>query len=563
MTHINDLGNYQKNIVDAFKENQTKKVMQRLWEHDHTLWKPDPAEISNRLGWLHSPEKMRAAVDEIKDVVDTLRTEGFTHALLLGMGGSSLAPEVFRYTFGIQPGYLDLHVLDSTDPGAVLDYEEKLKNKKTIYIVSTKSGGTVETISFMKYFYTAVCEKEGPQAAGSCFLAITDPGSGLEKMAQALNFRKIFLNDPDIGGRFSALSYFGLVPAAMIGIDVVRLLDSADKMVLESKRDDSDNSPLWLGTAIGFLGSQGRDKLTLILSPKLKYMGAWIEQLVAESSGKEGKGILPVDGEDYFSPEAYDSDRLFVSMKTKEEKNDQDFKQSLSSAGQPLISLELEDLYDLGGEYFRWEIATAVACRYLEINPFDQPNVEAAKVMARQVMSAYMENGALPEQKVAFEEEDFRVYDNDALKGSNEILPALLKNIKNGTFGSYFSIQAYLQPNDDNRELLQQLRGKIQDRYQIATTIGFGPRYLHSTGQLHKGDRGNGVFLQIMAAMPADADIPDNAGDLNSSVSFAVVKTAQAWGDREALLKEGRKVITVDLGNDIASGIQKLLRGLG
>jgi glucose-6-phosphate isomerase len=563
VAHKSDLGDFQKKVEKSFLENQDNQLMQRLWAHDYTLWKPDPAEISNRLGWLDCPENMHRAVAEIMEVVDELRAAGFTHALLLGMGGSSLAPEVFCKTFGIQPGYMDFRVLDSTDPTAVLDCEADLEDKKAIYIVSTKSGGTVETISFMKYFYAAVCQKKGGDAAGSYFLAITDPGSGLEKIALSLNFRKIFVNDPNIGGRFSALSYFGLVAAAIIGIPIEKLLNSAGKMAQQSKNSKGENSPLWLGTALGVLAEGGRDKLTLILSPKLKYLGAWIEQLIAESSGKEGRGILPIDGEAALSPKMYGDDRVFVSIGVSGEQNNEVFLSSLAAAGHPVISLELDDLYELGGEYFRWEIATAVSCKYLKVNPFDQPNVEAAKVMARQMMAEYSKEGILPQQEVAYEERNLRLFSTNPITNRDAILPELFKNIKKGAFGTYLAIQAYLQPTVRNQKIIQTLRTEIQHKYQVATTVGFGPRYLHSTGQLHKGDRGNGVFLQLIADRPRDAAIPDEAGDKDASLSFAVLIAAQALGDREALLKEGRKVITIDLGAEIESGIQKLLRSIG
>ena len=562
MKHRSELGKFQDKVEKAFLENRENNLMERIWQKDHTVWKPHPDEISNRLGWLHSPETMRKAVQEIEHVVNDLRDSGFTHALLLGMGGSSLAPEVFRYTFGVKSGYLDLTVLDSTDPDAVLACEEKFRNKKTIYIISTKSGGTVETISFLKYFYGVITKREGRSAAGNYFMAVTDPGSGLEQLAKTLNFRKIFLNDPNIGGRFSALSYFGLVAAAIVGVEIDLLLKSAESMAKETKNREGNNTPLWLGTAMGIMAGEGLDKISLVLSPKLRFLGSWIEQLIAESTGKEGKGILPVDGETLAFAQSYSADRLFIFLRIKDEKENAGFLSDLSNAGHPWISLELDDIYALGGEFFRWEVATSIACKYLDINPFNQPNVEAAKIRAKEMMSAYLQTGALPEQVPVLETDLYRVYAQESIHTIEDILPNLLTNCQSGAFGTYLSIQAYLQPLETYMELMQKIRCAVQKKYRIATTAGFGPRYLHSTGQLHKGDRGNGVFLQLLAANSRDAGIPDTAGETKTSISFAVLKTAQARGDREALVSGGRKVITLDLGNAIEAGINKLLKGL-
>lgn len=380
------LEKYQSNIDTALRDLRENDILARIWSHDHTVWKPEPTEITNRLGWLHSPEVMSKAIPEINAFVDEIRAEGFTHALLLGMGGSSLAPEVFRFTFGVQAGYLDLAVLDSTDPGAVLAHANRLDPASTLFIVSTKSGGTVETFSFFKYFYNWTSEKIGETKAGKHFVAITDPGSGLADTAKKYNFRKTFINDPNIGGRYSALSYFGLVPAALIGMDLKLLLGRASAMAQFSKgiapSQIEGNSPARLGATLGELAVQGRDKVTLIASPPIKYFGAWAEQLIAESTGKEGKGILPVDGEEVGAPSVYGNDRLFVYLRLEGDSTFDQKVETLLEAGHPVVQLDLQDLYDLGGEFFRWEIATIIASRRLEINPFDQPNVESAKILA-------------------------------------------------------------------------------------------------------------------------------------------------------------------------------------
>jgi len=368
------LGSGQSTIDRALMEIRDEKIITRIWRHDHTVWKQDPAEITNRLGWLHLPEKMVEMLPNIQSFVDELRHEGYRHALLMGMGGSSLAPEVFRFTFGVREGYLDLAVIDSTDPGAVSSFSEKLDPLKTLYIASTKSGGTVETLSFLKFFFNQTIDAVGAQEAGQHFIAITDPGSGLETLAKKLNFRKIFLNDPDIGGRYSALSYFGLVPAALIGTDVSNLLDRAITMACNNEGCncpiEGNNSGAWLGAIMGELALSGKDKLTLILSPGISHFGSWVEQLVAESTGKEGKGILPVDGEALLTPDTYADDRLFVYLRLNGNSAFDKKIQALEEAGHPVVKIRLRDIYDLGAEFFRWEIATAIAGYRLGINPF-------------------------------------------------------------------------------------------------------------------------------------------------------------------------------------------------
>ncbi len=564
-----------ENLPEAFVRRallrlKADRVIARIWEHDHTVWKETSGEISNRLGWLHSHREMVNSFQSIHDLVEQVRAEGYARVLLLGMGGSSLAPEVFRRTFGIRNGYPDLDVLDSTDPGAVLDKEKRIDPHKTLFVVSTKSGSTVETISLMKYFYNKTLAAVGKKNCGRHFIAITDPGSGLEKTAKELNFRNIFLNDPDIGGRYSALSYFGLVPAALIGADLKQLLDNAGVMAVNAQASScplkGENTPAWLGAALGTTGNSGRDKITLILSSAIRSFGAWIEQLVAESTGKEGKGLLPVEGETVLAPEFYANDRLFVYFRLAGDETADAKVSSLTEAGHPVIRLDLEDKYNLGGEFFRWMMATAVAGWAMGINPFDQPNVESAKVLAREVVSAYQDKGELPALSPDLKIDGFEVYCGYAAEDLQQVWRKLFDEANPGENEakgrSYVAIHAYLRPDPETDRLLQRLREKIQTIYRLAVTVGYGPRFLHSTGQLHKGDAGNGLFVQLTAGAPADLPIPDQPGGDRSSISFGLLKTAQALGDRQALLDAGRKVIRFHFDRDIQTAMDKLTGAL-
>ncbi|MBI3659576.1 bifunctional transaldolase/phosoglucose isomerase [Candidatus Acetothermia bacterium] len=561
-----NLGSYEPAVKTAVKELQTSKVMQRIWAHDYTLWKQDPTEITNRLGWLHSPDVMSNAVNEINAFVDQIRNEGYTHALLLGMGGSSLAPEVYRFTFGVKRGYLDLAVLDSTDPGAVLAYAKKLNPAKTLFIVSTKSGGTVETFSFFRYFYNFVANALGKAKAGEHFIAITDPGSKLAEVAEEHKFRKTFINDPNIGGRYSALSFYGVVPAALIGVDLHTLLSRAHEMACNCESCNcpvgGDNSGARLGAILGELAVAGRDKVTLIASPPLASFGSWLEQLIAESTGKEGTGILPVADEAVLSPEAYGNDRLFAYLRLNGDTTYDAKVQALIDAGHPVVQLYLRDKYDLAGEFFRWEIATVVVGRRLGINPFDQPNVESAKALAREMVAAYHKEGKLPELTPSLQASGISIYADVKANNLSEALKNFLALAKlgnrNGKGRSYVSLQAYVQPTDETTEALQNLRKEIQTQLQLATTLGYGPRFLHSTGQLHKGDAGNGLFIQFTSDATEDAAIPDEAGSAKSSMTFGVLKLAQALGDRQALLNNGRRVIRFHLGKDVIENLKKL-----
>jgi transaldolase/glucose-6-phosphate isomerase len=547
------LGPYQAVVDDALAKIEAERVMARIWAHDHTVWKPGPTEITNRLGWLHTAEVMIENVPRLEALVEAARAEGYTHALLLGMGGSSLAPEVFRKTFGVKDGYLDLAVLDSTDPGSVLAYAERLDPTRTLFIVATKSGTTAETLSFFRFFYNRVADAVGVDRAGEHFVAITDPGTKLVDLAERYDFRSTFLNDPNIGGRYSALSYFGLVPAALVGVDVPTLLGRAMAATCgsESCVTPEENLGARLGAILAELAKAGRDKATFAISPSIASFGDWVEQLIAESTGKEGKGILPVVREPLGLPEVYGADRLFVHLRLAGDDAHDAALADLEAAGHPVVRLNLHDRYDLGGQFFLWEIATAVAGHRLGINPFDQPDVEAAKVLARRMVAEYTRikdirgKGTLP-----------------AGESAPLTAEALHDFLAQAQPRSYIALQAYVQPTAEADVALATLRVQLRDRFQLATTFGYGPRFLHSTGQLHKGDAGRGLFIQLTADGPRDVPIPDEAGSPDSSISFGVLKLAQALGDRQALLDAGRRVIRFHLGEDVVAGLKHLLEAV-
>jgi glucose-6-phosphate isomerase len=553
MKTFNITGIIENQFQNVLQKLNDEKIVERIWKKDYTVWNNNPTEISNRLGWLDCTSNTRKSFDEIHSFVNEIQNEGIKNVLLLGMGGSSLAPEVFSLVFG-HNHKIKLSVLDSTHPDAVLDKSHKLNPENTLYIVSTKSGGTVETISFMKYFYNFVLNKSGKEKVAKHFAAITDPGSGLEQMAVDLNFRKIFLNDPNIGGRFSALSLFGVVPAALVGVDIEKLFIRADNEVLLSKKSGFEierNNAALFGALLGVLTENGKDKLTLFTSESISSFGAWIEQLVAESTGKFGKGILPVDLEEIQSPEFYSNDRAFVYIKLKSDNKYQDKVQKLVDAGFVVVEFELEDIYDLGKQFFLWKFATAVCGWYLSIQPFDQPNVEQAKVIARKILKDYQESGKLKLPEPAFTSSEIKIYSEQKIENKESAIKDFLNNCVSGK--NYVAIQAYLNPTEDNFKHLQKLRIEILKKYKVATTLGFGPRFLHSTGQLHKGDSGNGMFIQIIDNPTNDVAIPDDAMSGKSSVTFGVLIKAQAFGDRQALKDNSRKVITFELNSPIAA----------
>ncbi len=507
-----ELGRYETAVSETITRLQENKIMERIWARDYTVWRPEPTEISNRLGWLDAPTTMAGEVERLNAFAAGVMADGFTDVLLLGMGGSSLAPEMFAKIFGAECDGLRLQILDTTDPDAVLAHARRLDVTKTLFIVATKSGGTAETLSGFAYFYNLTAATVSEKLAGKHFVAITDPGSKLVTMAKKYGFREIFLNDPNVGGRYSVLTFFGLVPAVLIGMDAARLIKNAEAA--------GDAAGLELGCVMGVLAENGRDKLTFILPDTIAPFADWAEQLVAESTGKEGKGILPVVGEAAADGAVYGEDRLFVQI-------------GLAGAnggnapdGQPVIRMELDDLYALGGQFILWELATAVASHILDVQPFDQPNVESAKVMARQMIAAYMETGTLPEP--------------NCVPFSAAALADFLAGVR---AGDYISLQAYVPPTERMTAVLSKLQTELRDRYKVAVTVGYAPRFLHSTGQLHKGDGGNGWFVQIVSAPVQDVAIPDEAGSFASSMSFGTLKASQAMGDAAALRDAGRPLI--------------------
>lgn len=551
-----DFGDEKPAIENALQDLCRQKIVCRIWSHDYTVWKSKPTEITNRMGWLHIMDTMADKVDRLTAFTNQILDEGYTHALLLGMGGSSLAPELFQRTLGhpsrpanMPFSYLDMVIVDTTDADAVRAAEAAVDLTKTLVIVSTKSGGTVETLSAFKYFYNRLADTVGVDRTGEHFIGITDPGSKIVDMAARYKFRDLFINDPNIGGRYSALSYFGLVPAALVGVDVAGLLERASIMASNATACHCDaitgNMAAQLGTAMGALANAGRDKLTFFISEPLISFGDWVEQLIAESLGKEGKGILPVVNEPLAPVESYAADRAFVHLRLEGDRKYDDLLSRLSQAGHPLITFHLQDLYDLGGQFFVWEMATAIAGHFLAINPFDQPNVEAAKVKARAVVAEYAEKGSLPTG-------EFAPLGPDSLK----------EFLDKANPGDYVCIQAYVQATPAAEEAMQALRQAIHLRTGLATTSGFGPRFLHSTGQLHKGDGGNGLFIQFVSDAHEDVAIPDEAGAAASSMSFNVLKKAQALGDAQALHDARRRVISFDVGQDAVGALEELAAGI-
>jgi glucose-6-phosphate isomerase len=553
------LGRYQGLVDKAVAEMGDQQVVERIWKRDHTVWKPEPAGIANRVGWLQSPEAMADSVQRLLPFADTLRGEGYTHALLLGMGGSSLAPEVFRNAFGVTTGYLDLAVLNSSAPGAVLALAERLDPKRTLVIVSTKSGTTVETLSFFKFFYNWMADAVGREEAGAHFIAITDPESPLVDIGARYRFRVGFLNAQAMGGRYAAISSVGLVPAALIGMDIGELLARAQAMArrckLPSTTGEEANPGALLGAIVGELAKVGRDKVTFIISPQVASFGDWLEQLIAESTGKEGKGILPVVGEVLCASGGYGDDRLFIHLCLVGDASSDAALAALVEAGHPVVRLSLHDPYDLGGQIFLWEMAIAVSGHRLGINPFDQPDVEATKALARQAVDEYKKRGSLPVESPALIGDGIEVYGEVM---TNTPATALKAFVAQAEAGGYVALQAFLQPSPVIDAALQALRTELRNRFRLATTIGYGPRFLHSTGQLHKGDAGKGLFIQFTADDLRDAPIPDEAGSSASSITFGILKAAQAFGDWQALRARGRRIMGFHLGEDAIEGLKIL-----
>jgi len=546
-------------LADVVAETARARVAERIWSRDPDLWKPGDAGhaavIRNRLGWLDVPVAMRQRTAELTAFATEVRDAGYRDAVLLGMGGSSLCPEVLRTSFGSAPGFPVLHVLDTTDPVAITDLQGRLDLAHTLFLVASKSGTTLETTSHLAHFWEAVTAA-GVADPGQSFVAITDPGTPLAGIATERRFRRLFENPGDIGGRYSALSLFGLVPAAMMGLDVGMLLDRALAMRASCGASIAPrrNPGLELGSALSLAHAAGHDKVTILAPPRLGAFSLWAEQLIAESTGKEGKGYIPIGEEPIGKPGVYGDDRLFVALCLGSEPCHVDSQvDTLIAAGLPVVVLELSDPYDLGAEFFRWEFATAVAAVSLQIDPFDEPNVKESKDNTQSVLAAYEQSGSLPEEAPAATGDGLSVYGGNPAGSAEEALLAHLAQVRPG---DYVAIMAYVDPSDAHEEALDELRTAIRDRYRVATTVGFGPRFLHSTGQLHKGGPNTGVFIQVTTEEGVDASIPGRP------FTFAVLERAQADGDLQSLRSHGRRVIRLHLEGGLDSALEGLARSV-
>ncbi|MGB8458890.1 MAG: bifunctional transaldolase/phosoglucose isomerase [Candidatus Acidiferrum sp.] len=547
-----------KDVNTSLEDWKKSGKVKRLWQEDALLW--SGKDEDKWLGWLGINEKQIEDVDKLKQIAADIKRAVFKNALLLGMGGSSLCPEVLRMTFGKAAGFPDLHVLDSTDPAQIKATEASVDLASTICIVSSKSGSTLEPNIYKQYFFERVKAAVGEEEVGDRFIAITDPGSKLQRVAEKDKFRKVFMGVPSIGGRYSALSNFGMVPAAVMGIDVLKFLKST-KLMVDACGADTDtltNPGVILGTILGTAANQGRDKLTIITSPEIFDLGAWLEQLIAESTGKSGKGIIPVDREKLAKPELYGADRIFAYLRLE---SDADKAQAadidaLAKAGNPVIRIVLPDTYSLGQEFFRWEIATAVAGALIGINPFNQPDVEASKVETRKLTTEYESSGKLPSESPFFTGDGVKLYADRAnvaaLKGGATLVGFLKKHLARIGANDYFALLAYLTMNEVNEEALQAIRLAVRDNKKVATVLGFGPRFLHSTGQAYKGGPNSGVFLQITCDDAVDILVP------GQTYTFGVVKAAQARGDFAVLAARDRRALRVHLGKDLAAGLATL-----
>jgi transaldolase/glucose-6-phosphate isomerase len=545
--------------LDDWKNNN--KVA-RLWQKDASLW--SGTDESNWLGWLTITEEQLARLDALKQIAEDVRKARFKHALLLGMGGSSLCPEVLRMTFGKIKGFPELHVLDSTDPAQIQAIEAKVDLKSTICIVSSKSGSTLEPNIYKQYFFERVKAKVGEKEVGNRFIAVTDPGSKMQQVAEADKFRKIFMGVPGIGGRYSAISNFGMVPAAVMGLDVAKFLKNTEEMVKAcGASSPADSNPgVLLGTILGAAANQGRDKITIITSPGISDLGAWLEQLIAESTGKIGKGIIPVDRERLAKPAAYGDDRVFAYLRlaSKPNKAQDAAVTALEKAGHPVVRITLPNTYTLGQEFFRWEIATAVAGSIIGINAFNQPDVEASKIETKKLTSQYETTGSLPPESPFFEEKGIKLFADEkntvALKGGVKLADILKAHLSRVGAGDYFAVLGYITMNPANEKILQGIRHAVRDKKKVATVLGFGPRFLHSTGQAYKGGPNSGVFLQITCDDAKDLPVP------GQKYTFGIVKAAQARGDFAVLAERGRRALRVHLGKNLKSGLTTLTKAV-
>ncbi|MEK6299910.1 MAG: bifunctional transaldolase/phosoglucose isomerase [Acidobacteriota bacterium] len=556
------LGSYADAVKATIARADKEQWIRRIWNKDATLWKDDEAHkkiIANALGWVTVVDQLVEAAPELAAFSERIRNDGFKDVMLLGMGGSSLCPEVFRRTFGRRDGSPELHVLDSTDPATVKSFEERVDLPHTLFIVASKSGTTTEPLMFYKYFFNRMREIKG-ERAGENFVAITDPGTLMEAMATGDKFRRIFLNPPDIGGRYSALSFFGMVPAALQGFDFKTLLARAERVMQACVHQvpTADNPAARLGAILGTLALAGRDKLTLSASPDISSVGLWIEQLIAESTGKEGKGIIPIAGETLGAPSVYGDDRLFVHISVGAIDAVTDSKlRALEAAGHPVVRRTLHDTLDLGEEFYLWELATAVAGVVLGIDSFDQPNVQESKDNTRHFLEVYKKEGELPDQELAAEGRGLKAYcdaeTRDQLGAELSLDAFIIAHLSRAHAGDYVAMLDYIQETSEHEQVIQAIRTHLREALRVATTTGYGPRFLHSTGQLHKGGPPSGVFIQVTADNAVDVPLP------GEPFTFGVLKQAQALGDFQSLASRHRRAIRVHLGEDVGAGLQALL----
>jgi glucose-6-phosphate isomerase len=557
-----DLGEDESRVRERLASLDQEQFGTRLWRKDPSLWKSAPQDqkvIVNALGWLHVAEKMGENVQELGDFLAEVRDAGFRHVVHMGMGGSSLAPLVFQRTFKPATDALPLTVLDTTDPATILKIERSVPLAETLFIVASKSGTTAEPLAFGDYFYAKVQALKGDRA-GENFISITDPGMPLEKLSHERGFRRVFLNFADIGGRYSALSYFGLVPAVLMGVDVAELLLRALRMehACASCVPVAENPGVLLGAAMGELARHGRDKVTFLVPDSVSTLGMWLEQLLAESTGKEGTGLLPVAGEPLGEPAVYGDDRFFAYVRLRDGGDEAQERgvTALREAGHPFVTIQIDDRLDLGQEFIRWEIATATAGAILGINAFNQPNVQESKDNTNQLLAVVRKKGQLPQEKPALVEGPLSLYVEDA---APTVAATLARFLDQKRPGDYVALMAYLTEEPETEQALQAIRLRLRDGLCLVTTLGYGPRFLHSTGQFHKGGPNTGLFLQLTADDTEDADVP------GKPYTFGVLKRAQALGDLEALRKHGRRVVRIHLGANAAEGLevlQKVLEGV-
>lgn len=548
----------QKAVQDAQKSWDAAGSTGRLWKKDASLW--TGTDEGKWLGWLDIVDQQLASVSKFKALSAEVREDGFKHMLLLGMGGSSLCPEVFGMTFGKQAGSPELLVLDSTDPVYIRSMRAKIDPARTLFCVSSKSGTTLEPNIYMQYFFDETKKAIGDRA-GNHFIAITDPGSKLEGLAEKLGFRRVYHGVASIGGRYSALSDFGLVPHAAAGLDTEKLLKRTSAMVEACKNPKAASNPgVGLGLILGTAAAKfQRDKVTLVCSKSIYDLGAWLEQLLAESTGKEGRGLIPVDREPLLGPEKYGKDRVFAYIKFAGD-NDEELEASMSAiekAGQPLIRMVLNNLYDIGQIFFQWEIATAVAGSVIKIDAFNQPDVEASKVATRELTSEFEKSGALPPEEPILEQDGMKLFTDKAnaealLKDGRTLGAVIRAHVDRLRAGDYFGLLAYIPMFRRHEEKLQEVREEILESKEVATVLGFGPRFLHSTGQAYKGGPNSGVFLQITCDEAEDLPVPQQ------KYTFGVVKAAQARGDFRVLAARKRRALRVHLGKDLAKDLERL-----